>query len=78
MEKSEEEITFVIRPYLKTELARLYSPRLSEQSAMNKLNNWIRCNASLHDLLYNGREGKNDTCFSSRQVRLIVEFLGEP
>jgi len=84
--KTEEEKThphvtdtpFPIRPYLKVELARLYSPRLSDHSAMNKLNGWIRRNPQLHDLLYGGREGKNDICFSTRQVRLIVEFLDVP
>lgn len=69
---------FLIRPYLKVELARLYSPRLSDHSAMNKLNGWIRRNRQLHALLYGGREGKNDICFSARQVRLIVEYLEEP
>ena len=56
----------------------MYSPRLSDRSAMNKLNGWIRCNPQLHARLYGGREGKNDICFSVRQVRLIVEFLDEP
>ena len=73
-----DEKLFVIRPYLKVELARMYSPRLSDRSAMNKLNGWIRCNPQLHARLYGGREGKNDICFSVRQVRLIVEFLDEP
>lgn len=69
---------FPVRPYLKVELARLYSPGLSDRSAMNKLNGWIRRNPQLHARLYSGREGKNDICFTVRQVRLIVEFLDEP
>lgn len=73
-----DEAPFVIRPYLKVDLARLYSPGLADRSAMNRLNRWIRYNRELHDRLYSGREGKNDVCFSLRQVRLLVEYLGEP
>lgn len=69
---------FEYRPYLKQELACLYSPALSRKSALNKLNRWIRLAPSLHAALYSGREGKNDVCFSLRQVRLLVEHLGEP
>jgi hypothetical protein len=75
---SADEKPFVIKPYLKVELARLYSPHLSDRSAMNKLNSWIRRNPQLYARLYNGREGKNDICFSARQVRLLVEHLDEP
>lgn len=77
-EKKEDERKFIIKAYLKVELARMYSPHLSDRSAMNKLNNWIRHNSQLHTRLYSGREGKNDICFSLRQVSLIVQFLDEP
>lgn len=77
-EPEEDEKRFILRPYLKVKLAHMYSPHLSDRSAMNKLNNWIRRNPQLHAQLYNGREGKNDIGFSLRQVRLIVEFLDEP
>ncbi|MDC6279011.1 DUF4248 domain-containing protein [Caecibacteroides pullorum] len=73
-----DEAPFAIRPYLKVDLARLYSPGLADRTAMNRLNRWIRHNHELHDRLYSGREGKNDICFSLRQVRLLVEYLGEP
>lgn len=74
----ENEETFIIQPYLKLELAQMYSPNLSPAGAMNKLGLWIRRNPELYRLLYNGREGKNDITFSIRQVRLLVEYLGEP
>ena len=51
---------------------------VKDRTAMNRLNRWIRHNRELHDRLYSGREGKNDICFSLRQVRLLVEYLGEP
>lgn len=73
-----DDAPFVLRPYLKMDLARLYSPGLADRSAMNRLNRWIRHNRDLHVRLYSGREGKNDVCFSLRQVRLLVAYLGEP
>lgn len=69
---------FIIRPYLKVELAQLYSPHLSPESAMNKLNKWIRRNKELYRLMNEGREGKNDICYSTRQVRLLLQYLDEP
>lgn len=74
----EDEHPFIIKPYLKSELAQMYSPHLSPAGAMNKLGLWIRRSPALHALLYNGREGKNDITFSIRQVRLLFEHLGEP
>lgn len=76
-EEAEEE-PFVIRPYLKSELAHKYNPDLPLIYAMQKLRGWIRNNKELYDAMYSGGEGKNDHAYSSRQVRLIVKFLDEP
>jgi len=76
-EEAEEE-PFVIRPYLKSELAHKYNPHLPLIYAMQKLRGWIRNNKELYDAMYSGGEGKNDHAYSSRQVRLIVKFLDEP
>ena len=73
-----EDHPFVIRPYLKTELALLYSPHVCVRTAMNRMNAWIRHNPELYEQMYNGREGKNDICFSERQVRLLVYYLDVP
>ncbi len=73
-----EEKPFIIRPYLKVELAQLYSPCVSPRTAMNRLNAWIRHNPELRARMHSGREGKNDICFSTRQVRLLVEYLDVP
>ena len=77
-EKEAEEEPFVIRPYLKSELAHKYNPHLPLIYAMQKLRGWIRNNKELYDAMYSGGEGKNDHAYSSRQVRLIVKFLDEP
>lgn len=45
---------------------------------MNRLNTWIRHNPELCARMHSGREGKNDICFSTRQVRLLVEYLDVP
>lgn len=78
-EKTEaEEETFVIRPYLKSELAHLYNPHLPLIYAMQKFRGWIKNNQKLYEAMYSGSEGKNDHAYSTRQVRLIVKYLDEP
>ena len=50
-EKEEaEEAPFVIRPYLKSELAHKYNPHLPLIYAMQKLRGWIRNNKELMTL----------------------------
>ena len=66
---------FVIRPYLKSELAHLYNPYVPLVYAMRKMREWIRNNNELYDAMYSGGEGKNDHAYSARQVRLIVKYL---
>ena len=67
-----------IRPYSKQELACIYFPDSLPHTAVNRLTRWIkRCPplmAALHDKHYD----KTSKIYSSRQVRLIVEYLGEP
>lgn len=75
-ERTEE--PFVIRPYLKSELAHLYNPYVPLVYAMRKMREWIRNNKELYDAMYSGGEGKNDHAYSARQVRLIVRYLDEP
>lgn len=76
--KEAEEESFVIRPYLKADLAHRYNPHLPLVYAMQKLRSWIRNNKELYKAMYSGGEGKNDHAYSARQVRLIVKYLDEP
>lgn len=69
---------FLVRSYLKQDLAQLYFPQLSPASALKKLRKWISFNPELHRRLYSGREGRNDQSFSHRQVQLLVDYLEEP
>ena len=74
----EDKAPFAVRPYRKTELARLYFPELRPRCALKKLNRWIERNKKLSEELYAGPEGRNESTFSRRQVKLIVGCFDEP
>jgi hypothetical protein len=69
---------FCIRAYTKKELALMYFPDSSPRTAVSHLMSWIRCCTTLWDQLQ--ETGYETTCktFTPRQVRAIVEQLGEP
>ena len=71
--------SFEIRPYTKKELALLYFPLVSDPHvAVNRLMSWIaRCRPLLASLQGGGYR-KTAKWFTSCEVRLIVEHLGEP
>lgn len=76
--KTEEEKEWRIRPYYKSELAQAYAPYLSQGAALNRLAHWIKVNEPLTTaLLQTGYRPKQRT-FTSKQVSLIFEHLGEP
>lgn len=64
---------FEIRAYGKSELARLYAPELTEGGARTRLRKWLSVNPRLRHLL----KVKGYT-YTPRQVRRIVEEVGEP
>ena len=69
---------FKIRPYTKKELALMYFPKSSPRTAVNHLMSWIRRCTQLWQQLQ--AMGYKVTCktFTPREVRAIVEQLGEP
>ncbi len=69
---------FEIRAYSKKELALCYFPDLDTKSAGKRLMRWITRNEELYSKLK--KTGYNETfrSFSPRQVKLIVEILGDP
>ena len=70
--------TFIIRAYTKKELALMYFPESMPRTAVNHLMAWInRCTQLLEQLQATGYQS---TCkaFTPRQVKAIVEHLGEP
>lgn len=67
-----------IRPYYKSELAEAYAPYLCPNAALNRLAHWIKLNAPLSEALAQTGYRRNQRLFTSRQVALIFEHLGEP
>ena len=64
---------FTIRAYGKGELAMIYFPKLSPESAANKFRTWLKLNPRLKHLV---SRSSND--YTPKQVKLIVDELGEP
>ena len=70
---------FKIRSYTKKELALLYFPTASTpHAAVNHLMAWIKRCHGLHEALAGVGCQKNAKYFTPREVRLVVEHLGEP
>ena len=67
-----------IRPYYKSELAEAYAPYLAPGSALNRLTLWIKTNTRLTEALKETDYRVTQRMFTSRQVALIFEHLGEP
>ena len=65
--------TFIIRAYGKSELAMMYFPDLSKETAMKKLRFWLSVNPRLRHLV-----NRNFRNFTTKEVRLIIEERGEP
>ena len=76
MEKEERE--WRIRPYYKSELAQAYAPDICMGAALNRLAQWIKTNSHLTEALKQTDYRPSQRMFTSRQVALIFEYLGEP
>ena len=73
-----EEKKFELRAYDKVELALLYCPGRTEETALKTLQRWIKQCGQLIEALgvigYNSRRHR----FLRQEVELIVRHLGEP
>ncbi len=70
---------FPIRSYTKKELAFRYFPTAGNpHSAVNHLMSWINRCTPLRKALEEHGYQKTAKWFSPREVRLIIEYLGEP
>ena len=67
-----------IRSYYKSELAQAYVPDISPGAALNRLDTWTKTNPQLTEALKETNYRVNQQLFTSRQVALIFEYLGEP
>lgn len=68
---------FVIRAYGLQELAQLYFPGNTPQSASAQLKKWMR-NDQLHAKLTEAGYHSGQKLLTPRQVEIIVNHLGEP
>ena len=69
---------FKIRTYGWQELAIPYAPDLTPESAGKRLSSWIRFNPKLtHELQESGWK-KGQRVLTPLQVRIIIQYLGEP
>lgn len=69
---------FQIRSYGRTELALLYNPHLTPQSAWRTLQHWIVVCKPLHARLQQMGYDPSHRRFTPAQVAEIVAHLGEP
>lgn len=69
---------FTIRPYTKKELGLMYFPDSSPRTAVKHLMSWIRRCTPLWLQLHSMGYYPTAKGFTPREVRAIVEFLGEP
>lgn len=65
--------TFTIRAYGKSELAMLYFPHLCQESAVKNLRVELKINPRLRHLV-----NRKTRKYWPKQVRMIVEEIGEP
>ena len=66
------------RTITKQELALLYFPNSAPRTAVNHLRQWIiRC-TPLREALEQAHSRPADKYFTTRQMSLIFQFLGEP
>ena len=69
---------FIIRTYTKKKLALMYFPESYPRTAVDHLMAWIHlCTPLWNELLDMGYR-KTSKVFSPKQVKAIVEYLGEP
>ena len=69
---------FKIRAYGKSELALLYFPDADPHVAANRLTSWIKRCHELHKKMGSCNISRFAKFYSAEQVRLIIEYLGEP
>jgi hypothetical protein len=69
---------FIYRSYSKQELAQMYNPSLAPSTAMKRFNEWLRHDPKFWKLLQRNGITINTKTYRRSQVRIIVDYLGEP
>ena len=69
---------FSVKSYGKGELARMYSPHLTENAARVKLMKWIQMQPRLVEQLTELGFSRTTKVLTPLMVRYIVDAIGEP
>ena len=69
---------FPIRSYGWQELAILYAPDLTPESAAKRLTTWVNVNPALPQALKAVGWRKGQRVLTPLQVKTIVDYIGEP
>ena len=69
---------FKIRPYTKKELALLYFPDSTPRTAVKHLMAWVHHCPPLWEAMAAMGYRTTNKSFTPRQVKAIVDYLGEP
>jgi hypothetical protein len=69
---------FKIRTYTKVELACLYNPNMTIPGALRTLSRWISGSSRLCEELSLLEYNNRNRIFTPRQIKAIVDHLGEP
>ena len=67
-----------IRSLSKAQLAQLYAPDLTQGAAVNRLMAWLHRDEETMQKLAASGYTKHQKVFTSRQVSIIIDHLGEP
>ena len=69
---------FKIKSYGYGELAQMYFPTITKQSATVQFRRWIRINNKLLDELSLAGFKRYQKMLTPKQVEIIVRYIGEP
>lgn len=72
------ERVFELRPYRKTELALMYFPESTKETAVRLLLRWMKEDAKIMEELNAMGYNKHRQYLLKREVEVIVKYLGEP
>ncbi|MCD8178772.1 MAG: DUF4248 domain-containing protein [Tannerellaceae bacterium] len=69
---------FIIKSYSWKELAILYAPELTSNSAARRFKKWVNFNQELVRELVSAGWRERSKVLTPMQVEIIVRYLGEP
>ncbi len=73
-----QEDKFKVRAFGYGELAQLYFPQITKQSATIQFRRWIRINNPLQIELTSNGFRKFQKMLTPKQVEIIIKYIGEP